>query len=680
MASSLFFCEICIDSSNRSLIEKLEKFSEEYSKQVYLIDAPLGKNDNRYDYNQAAVLLIPKHKICFINFNELKIIEFEEYCDDFIDDIGYLADTFEYRNEIGRPRVWKNKLIARINSNIIADNSIENMLCSIEVDNPNDIRVIDFLISLLIGSIIDIKRIGGDLPKNVLDQVKKKIVLFDGDQSRFIYSELEKKRVVIQGLAGTGKTELLLHKLRDLYVNKKDSKIVFTCYNNILAKSMEKRVPKFFNFMRVNEQIEWDKRLWVMPSWGSKAYPDSGVYSYVCHAYGIPFRPYSFSYTFDKVCQEAIEFIEAKGDIVPCFDYILVDESQDFAEPFFRLCELVTKEVVYVAGDIFQDIYDRCIGSSVNSDFLLNKCYRTDPKTLMFAHAVGMGLYEMPVIRWLDDEEWKACGYNFSRSEGNFKLSRVPLRRFEDLNMEDIESIKVIEANNNIPERVYSIIDEIQNKHSTVLPGDIAIVFLEGKKSDNYKLADILSASIKKNYKWETVKGYEIKDYSENAVFISNRNNIKGLEFPFVICIVNDKITENIYSRNTLYMLLTRSFITSYLIINNDDIVDNTDFISTYIDAARDIQESSCIFIREPSEDEKKAQNQKISIVSSMGNRSLKELVYDVLLQHPELTKASRERILNDVIDLCTQKGGNMTNSEIINSTSKLADTYGELQ
>ena len=78
MASSLFFCEICIDSSNRSLIEKLEKYSEEYSKQVYLIDAPLGKNDNRYDYNQAAVLLIPKHKICFINFNELKIIEFEE--------------------------------------------------------------------------------------------------------------------------------------------------------------------------------------------------------------------------------------------------------------------------------------------------------------------------------------------------------------------------------------------------------------------------------------------------------------------------------------------------------------------------------------------------------------------------------------------------------------------------
>lgn len=29
-----------------------------------------------------------------------------------------------------------------------------------------------------------------------------------------------KKRILIQGLAGTGKTELLLHKIRELYTEK----------------------------------------------------------------------------------------------------------------------------------------------------------------------------------------------------------------------------------------------------------------------------------------------------------------------------------------------------------------------------------------------------------------------------------------------------------------------------
>ncbi len=44
-----------------------------------------------------------------------------------------------------------------------------------------------------------------------------------------------------------------------------------------------------------------------------------------------------------------------------------------------------------------------------------------------------MGLYEMPVIRWLDDDEWTSCGYKINRKNSKFILSRVPLRRFEDL-------------------------------------------------------------------------------------------------------------------------------------------------------------------------------------------------------------------------------------------------------
>jgi len=317
----------------------------------------------------------------------------------------------------------------------------------------------------------------------------------------------------------------------------------------------------------------------------------------------------------------------------------------------------------------------------VNSDFLLNKCYRTDPKTLMFAHSIGMGLYETPVIRWLEDNEWLNCGYSFQRDNGKFKLSRAPIRRFEDLNTEGIENIKVLEANDDIKTKVFEIIDDIRSKHPTVSPGDVAIVFLEGQNSENYTLADILSVSIRSNYEWSTVKGYETKDYTENSVFISNRNNIKGLEFPFVICIANNKISENIYLRNTLYMMLTRSFITSYLIINNDKfLTDNSDFIKIYKEAAEEIQNKEYIFVREPSEEEKLTQNRKLSIVSVRNKMSLNEIVFGVLDQYPYLTESSKKSILSSMIELQNQREGEMTEEEIMISAQKLAKTFEELQ
>ena len=59
-------------------------------------------------------------------------------------------------------------------------------------------------------------------------------------------------------------------------------------------------------------------------------------------------------------------------DFKECFDYVLIDESQDFPESFFELCGKVTKNKIYVAGDVFQNIYDRNIGRESYS-LLLNK-------------------------------------------------------------------------------------------------------------------------------------------------------------------------------------------------------------------------------------------------------------------------------------------------------------------
>lgn len=124
-------------------------------------------------------------------------------------------------------------------------------------------------IPIFIGSINEIERVKEEVPVTILDKVKQKIELFVGNQSRFVYQNLDKKRITIQGLSGTGKTELLLHKLKDLYTGENSSSIYFTCHNKILADSLKKRIPSFFNFMKVEQQIEWENRLWCTNTWGS---------------------------------------------------------------------------------------------------------------------------------------------------------------------------------------------------------------------------------------------------------------------------------------------------------------------------------------------------------------------------------------------------------------------------
>src|SRR5690554_6611875 len=148
--------------------------------------------------------------------------------------------------------------------------------------------------------------------------------------------------------------------------------------------------------MKVEEQIKWDERLWCVNAWGSGFNKNSGVYRFICDFYNIAFLRWSPSISFDYVCQKAIEDIKNSGSQEFAFDFMLVDESQDFPVSFFDLCALVTQHTIYIAGDIFQSIFDDKVVSEIQPDFLLSKCYRTDPKTLMFSHALGMGLFESP--------------------------------------------------------------------------------------------------------------------------------------------------------------------------------------------------------------------------------------------------------------------------------------------
>ena len=634
--NSMFYMNF--DAGNdlqKEFITKLKTISFDNMTPIYLLRKPIIDKKADYKYSDAIVLLMPKHRILFFDFGANKE-EFDEYMDDFIEDIGYIAKKYDFINIVGRPRQWRKDFVKIVE--YTDEVSIKDIIDNNLISNTGLSRISDILISLATGSINEAERLGQGIPDNILDQIKRKIILFDGEQTKFIFDEPKKKRITIQGLAGTGKTELLLHKIKELYTDNESSKIVLTCHNEILADSLKKRVPDFFNFMKVDEQIQWESRLWVMRSWGSFGNENSGVYSYICHHYNIPFSTFSDTRTFDVVCKDALRALNSIENFECCFDYILIDESQDFSEDFFALCEKVTKKCVYVAGDIFQDIFEDKSLSVVNPDFLLNKCYRTDPRTLMGAHAIGMGLFERK-LRWLNDDEWEACGYDIKRQGGYFELHRKPLMRFEDIDTRESDGITIIPSEKNqYLKTVLETIDSIKAKNTTVMPDDIGIIFMENINA-NFKLASMLQSLIKEKYDWTVNIGYETKEKKKGTLFVSNKNNVKGLEFPFVICIMQNVLTNDFSTRNSIYMMLTRSFLTSYLIM--PAVAQNTINLNQGISF---VNRNGYLQVKEPSETERASLSNAI-IKSTNLHKSLYDMSEEIMDELGIENLANRKKI-----------------------------------
>lgn len=637
IANFNYFFDQLGNATNRDTLlfsESLAKYTEKNKKNVYLIHAPLGDERYTYGYHHALVILSPKHKLTFVNLGG-DAESFEDYIYDFMDDLSAISIKYKYKDLIGRPRQWQQNLVHTINlidKSSLDENYFTELFQSIFLDNTVEQRKVELLISLLTGSINNINNLVMEVNNTVLDKVKQKILLFDGQQTRFIYQKNDKPVIRIQGLSGTGKTELLLHKLKDLYVNHEKSKIMFTCHNKILAHSLKQRIPEFFDFMKVEQQIQWNERLWCVNAWGAGNDRDSGAYRYICDFYNLKFRSFQKGVVdFNLACKYALQELEVsdyKENFA--FDYMLIDESQDFPQSFFDLCSKVTKKIIYIAGDIFQNIFSS-EKAQTEPDYLLSKCYRTDPKTLMFAHGLGMGLFEKTKLQWLNRDEWEMCGYNVKELGNKIHLSRDPLRRFEDI--QNIDSIELIPAKddfrdtsiaNSRVDHTINVIKTILDENKTAKPHDIAVITTE---TNNYSfdLLGQLEYRIGKDLNLQVNKAYDTRNDKTDEIFLSTRNHVKGLEFPFVICHVT-KISDNRSIRNALYMILTRSFIKTYLIFSEDL---NEEIYPCLSQGLKTIKEQGILDVEIPSDPE--IQQIKASISSIATGLSLEEQIINIL-------------------------------------------------
>ncbi|HAS0827395.1 TPA: DNA helicase, partial [Enterobacter hormaechei subsp. hoffmannii] len=176
--------------------EQIEEYANKRKKQTYVLCKPLSKEDITYDYEDAIAIFSSGMKPCLVNIGEDTDL-FEDFVEDFKEDVSFLAEKFKYREKIGRKKSWQSLFIETDAKNL----SFEDY----QVDKA-EARVVDLLTSLMVGSINDVSKIKMDTD-NLLDSVKSKIILFDTDQTSFVFKSGHNKKYVIQGLAGSGKTE-----------------------------------------------------------------------------------------------------------------------------------------------------------------------------------------------------------------------------------------------------------------------------------------------------------------------------------------------------------------------------------------------------------------------------------------------------------------------------------------
>jgi superfamily I DNA and RNA helicase len=250
----------------------------------------------------------------------------------------------------------------------------------------------------------------------------------------------------IRGLAGTGKTVLLAMKAANIHHHFPDKKILLTFNTQSLYNQARYLVSRFYRFYS-DIDPDWNL-LHIRHAWGGRYRP--GVYYDLTQRQGTRALDFKTAKARDPITPfRACCLSAAEQRIEPEYDYILVDEAQDFPKEFFPVLYKLSKppHAIYWAYDELQSLVSLEIpdptelfgidengkplvtldiedDDGMERDLVLLKSYRCPQNVLMLAHAVGLGIHNPrgPVQMLQDENSWRAIGYEIEAgalSKGN---------------------------------------------------------------------------------------------------------------------------------------------------------------------------------------------------------------------------------------------------------------------
>ncbi|MEK4236194.1 DEAD/DEAH box helicase [Paenibacillus sp. FSL H7-0714] len=329
---------------------------------------------------------------------------------------------------------------------------------------------------------------------------------FDEDQFNMIHA-YDNNNLRIRGLAGSGKTILLVKKMAYLHYKYPEKNLVFVFFTISLKQYIFELFKKYYrDYDRYGDPNM--NKIEFLHGWGSAG--RMGFYSHVCSKVG--FTPKNFNDAiasktkgedaFEYVCRDLHEYIDDKKIESNFYDYIFIDEAQDFKIEFFKLARKtlsLTGNLIY-AYDELQSLNDESsmpkkseiFGEQECIDINLTRSYRAPLEILVTAHALGLGMYrevekdEIPFVNILRDTEvWSDIGYHVIDGRLAYGEHVVLARSESKLPNEKI--ITTIGCYNE--EQQYRELSDILinlMKNEDVIPEDILIIDLSYKIADNH--------------------------------------------------------------------------------------------------------------------------------------------------------------------------------------------------
>ena len=415
---------------------------------------------------------------------------------------------------------------------------------------------------------------------NVLE---KEICLFDIEQKNAYFADITGVSR-IRGLAGSGKTVILCMKAALLHLKHPESLVVFTFYTKSLYQHVRRLITRFYRQFD-DRDPDWEKLL-VMHAWGS--YSQIGVYRSACERYGI--TPISFESAqgkvkqpFDYVCSDLLEKIPTDG--VPIYDYMLIDEGQDFPPSFLTLCAKIVKGAKFVyAYDDLQTIFQRkapdakdLFGTnsrgranySFTLDKILYKCYRNPLPIIVTAHAIGFGIYAENIAQLIEPKYWEDIGYVVKQGAFNAGDDMIITRPEENsqttltarYSVDQMIQVEVCADFNTEVSFVCQRISEDINKEA-LHPDDILVISVDDRNALN-AIELILSQKYGIQSNNTHADKFSVNDFQlNNKVTLSTIHKAKGNEAYSVFIVGIDSLfpyDKNVRDRNILFTAMTRS-------------------------------------------------------------------------------------------------------------------------
>lgn len=432
----------------------------------------------------------------------------------------------------------------------------------------------------------------------LLNKLDREISNFDNEQKYAALSDLNGPQR-IRGLAGSGKTVILCMKAAHLHLKYPNRKILYTFMTKSLYDYIESLITRFYKLMGDGSLPDFENSILIRHSWGGQNI--AGVYYEACRNNNIV--PLSYleakrnsngADVFNYVCTDLL--VKTNGVLASEYDFVLIDEAQDFRAPFYQICRELTSEDNLVWGyDNLQNIFDVEIQDTMetfsndfgakginlsklreshpemNNDVVLPKSYRNAKEILVTAHAIGFGIYNSELIQMFENNQhWEDLGYVVEEGNSNVGDRMIVSRPEQNSplsisNEQSFDELIEIYSAENMDDEAEWVVKRIEReiKHENLRPEDIVVISLDDRYAKRYFERIAMLLQQKEINSYNLTDDYYSKGFiKEDAVTLSTVYKAKGNEtgYVFVIgCDVFENKKNDIRMRNKVFTAFTRS-------------------------------------------------------------------------------------------------------------------------